>query len=87
MPDPKIVLAGIGLAAAAGIAYLATRTAGPVQMPAFTEQAGIGGHGRGCLHYPSSVAPNLAYTLAHGFAPTGEISDPQAMAQPGEEAW
>lgn len=84
MPDPRLVIAGTGLLAAAGVAWLATRTAGPVGMPAaFTEQH----DGRGCLHYPAMVAPNLAYTITHGFAPTGEIPDPQAAAQPAESAW
>lgn len=83
MPKPAHVLLAAALLAAAGVAYLATRTAGPVQMPAFTEQH----DGRGCLHYPATVAPNLAYTISHGFAPTGEIPDSQAAAQPAEKAW
>lgn len=80
---PAHVLLGIGLLAAGGIAYLATRTAGPVPMPAFTEMH----NGRGCLHYPPVVAPNLAYAITHGFAPPGVIADPVARAQPAEKAW
>lgn len=81
---PAHVLLSLALAAAGGVGYLATRTVGPLPMPAFTEEHD---GGRGCMHFPRMVAPNLAYAVTHGFAPSGEPLDPQAADMPAEEMW
>lgn len=94
------VLAVIGLAAAAGIAYLATRSAGPVPLTTYTElrQGTLMEHvvtEAGLItqpvyvphHYPQRVAPQIAAVIAHGYAPLYQIGDPQAAALPAEQAW
>lgn len=94
------VITGIGLGAAAAIAYLATRTAGPVQLTRYTEcrQGTIQPHlvteadlltapARTRHHYPVRVAPALVGVIANGFAPLYAPPDPQIAALPAEEAW
>lgn len=94
------VLAGIGLAAAGGIGYLATRSAGPVKLQQFVElrQGPLQEHlvtaeelqvspvftGH---HYPARVAPMVTACIHQGFAPHYQVPDPQAAALPAEVMW
>lgn len=94
------VVAGAGILAAAGIAYLATRSAGPVPMPAFTElrQGPLMEHlvtreqltaapvFMAC-HYPPRVAPGISQIVQHGYSPLWQVPDPSAAALPSEEMW
>lgn len=98
---PVYVLAGAGLAAAAAIAYTATRSAGPVRLPAFTETRAAGPLMEHLvsaeeLHtapvtvqhrYPGRVCPGITALISHGFSPLHAIPDPQVAALPAETAW
>jgi hypothetical protein len=98
--DPLHVAAGVGVLAAAGLAYAATRTAGPVSMPVFTElregplmehlvtreQLGTA-PAKARHHYPGQVAPAISAIVSKGFAPLYCLPDPQAAALPAEQAW
>lgn len=93
-------VAGIGLLAAAALAVAATRTTGPVKMPAYTElrtgplmehlvtEAGLATAPVMVQHYyPGRVAPSISNIVARGFAPLYQVPDPQAAALPAEQAW
>lgn len=94
---PGHALAGAGLVLAGGVAYLATRGAGPVALKQYTElRQGplqehlvtveeLGGAPEVLPHrYPSKVAPGLSACITHGFAPLYQLPDPQAAALPAE---
>jgi hypothetical protein len=94
---PKHALAGVGLLAAGGVAYLATRGAGPVQLKQFTElrQGPLQEHlitaeelgqvpERLPHRYPCKIAPGLSMTITQGFSPLYQLPDPQAAALPAE---
>jgi hypothetical protein len=97
---PAHVLAVLGLAAAGGVAYLATRSVGPVRMPAFSENR-VGGLAEHLVtdaelltapvytphYYPAGVMPAVSAVVAHGFAPGYRICDPQAAGLPAEKMW
>lgn len=93
------VIAVIGLLVAAGLAYAATRTTGPVPLPAFTElrSGPLMEHVISAEelltepvyvphHYPGRVAPHTFKAIRHGFAPLYALPDPQAAALPAEQA-
>lgn len=93
-------IALIGLGAAAAVAWLATRSAGPVQLTQYTEcrQGTIQEHlvtaaellgepARVRHHYPVRVAPAITNLVSHGFAPLYCPPDPQIAALPAEESW
>jgi hypothetical protein len=94
------VVSAAGLAAAAAIAWIATRSAGPVPMPAYTEQREgplmehlvtadelLEGTVFTGPRYPPRVAPAISSVISHGFAPLYQVPDPQAAALPAEEPW
>jgi hypothetical protein len=94
------VVSAAGLAVAAGIAWAATRTTGPVPMPAYTEQRPgplmehlitaeelLTAPVFTGVRYPPRVAPAITTIISHGFAPLWQIPDPQAAALPAEEPW
>jgi hypothetical protein len=93
-------LGAAALIVAAGIAYAATKTAGPVPMPKYTELR------PGPLfehlvteaelltqpvytpqHYPPRVGPQLSSAIAYGYVPLYQPADPQIAALPAEEPW
>lgn len=91
------IAAGVLAAAAAGIAYAATRTAGPVPMPKYTElRAGpLAEHlvteaellvppARSRIRYPAAPGPGITSAIAAGFAPLYRPPDPQVAALPAE---
>jgi hypothetical protein len=95
-----LVAGGIGLGVAVVLAYLATRSAGPVAMSQFTElrEGPLQEHlvtqeelgiipAKERMHYPPLVAPGLTKAIAQGFAPSFEIPDPQAACLPAEVMW
>lgn len=92
-----VILGGL---AAGALAYVATREAGPVPLPKFTEQRRgaleehlvtaeqLGYIPRGGrMHYPVRVGQGLTRVIRHGFrpAPSTASPDPQVMALPAEE--
>lgn len=98
--DTRHAVAGLGLLVAGGIAYLATRSAGPVQLTPFTElrEGPLQQHvvtTDGLLtqpvnvphHYPARVGPGITRVISQGFAPLWQIPDPQVAALPAEQAW
>ena len=98
---PAAAIAGVALLGAGVLAYLATRSAGPVPMPAFTEQRGGGPLMEHLIteaelisspvyvphHYPPRVAHGISQVVSHGFSPLYQAPDPQVAALPAEEAW
>lgn len=91
------LLGVVALGVAAGVAYVATRSTGPVKMAQFTESRlgplqehlvtleELGGVQAVHPHrYPSKIAPGLALCITHGFAPLYQLPDPQAAALPAE---
>jgi hypothetical protein len=94
--DGRHVGAAVALGAAAGLAFLATRSAGPIRIPTFSEDypgplmehlVTLEEYGpRAPLphRYPSKVAPGMTQVVAVGFAPMWQLPDPQAAALPAE---
>jgi hypothetical protein len=95
--DGRHVGGGLVLLVAAGVAYLATRSAGPVKMTQYTEsrqgplqehlvtEEELGGGVPLTPHrYPSRIAPGLDMCLTHGYAPLYQLADPVAAALPAE---
>lgn len=94
------VLAGVGLAAALGVGYLATRSAGPVKLEQFVElrtgplqehlvtaeelQVSPVFTGH---HYPTRVGPQVTACIHQGFALRYQIPNEQIMALPAEVMW
>ena len=96
----RCVLAGIGLLAAGGIAWMATRSVGPVPLTQYTEQrqGPLAEHlvtreelgyvpATSRMHYPARTAPGLTALIAQGFAPLYQLPDPVAASLPAEQAW
>lgn len=97
--DKRHVFAGAALLAAGAMAYIATRSAGPVRLTQFTEQREgplmehlvtleeINATGRAYLphRYPAKVAPGLNQLVAVGFAPMWQNPNPVAAALPAEQ--
>jgi hypothetical protein len=94
------VAAGVGVAAAAGLVYAASRTTGPVEFTQFTEmregpvmehlaQPGdlLGTPVFARHHYPQRVAPAITNIISKGFSVHYCIPDPQAAALPSEAVW
>lgn len=90
---PAHVLGGAGLLVAGLVAYLATRSAGPVAMSQYTElrtgplqehlvtEAELGAVPAAPRHhYPARVAPQLTRCIHHGFVPQYLPLDPQIRA-------
>ncbi len=89
-----------GIGTAALLAYLATRSAGPVPMTKYTElrnnplmehlvtreELGLA-PAKPRIAYPGKVAPGTAFAVYHGFAPVYYISDRQVMGMPAEQPW
>lgn len=92
---------GLGVLAVAGaLAYLATKSAGPIPMPKFTEsrQGPLMEHivtkeelglipADPRVHFPQRVAPGTAFCVKYGFSPLYQIPDATAAALPAEEMW
>jgi len=96
----RLVVLGFGLGLAGGVAYLATRAAGPVQLTQYTEQREgplmehlVTAAELGMIpatprhHYPARVAPGISALVEKGFAPLYQTCDPQVAARPAERAW
>jgi hypothetical protein len=94
------VVTGIGLGIAGIVAYLATRSAGPVQMTQYTEQREgplmehlVSREELGLIpaaermHYPTQVAPGITQCIIKGFAPLYQPPDVQAASLPAEQVW
>lgn len=94
------VLAAAGLLAAAGVAVLATRSAGPVKLSQFVElrEGPLQEHlvsreelGTSPVltphYYPARVGPSITTCIARGFSPAWQSGDPQADALPAEVMW
>jgi hypothetical protein len=98
---PWHIALGLGLSAAAAMAFGATRGVGSVKgMTKFTESRGGGLQehlvtkeelglvpAEPQMHYPAQVAPGLNMLITQGFAPLYQIPDPQIAALPAEQAW
>lgn len=94
-------LAVVGVIAAGGLFYAATRTTGPVPMPRFTETRSPGPLQEHLITaeeltaspvfvphaYPSRIAHGISQVVSYGFAPLYGIDDPQVAALPAEQAW
>lgn len=98
--DAKMALLIAGGAAAVGLAYLATRTAGPVKLAQFTElrEGPLQEHlvtkeelglipAPSKMSYPGQVAQHMSMCVQYGFAPLYQIPDAVAAALPAEAAW
>jgi hypothetical protein len=97
---PQHVVGGTALVIAAGIAYAATRTAGPVPPAKYTELLPgpmfehivteaelLTQPVRTRVHYPARVGPQISKVISQGFAPAYQPPDPQVAALPAEEPW
>jgi hypothetical protein len=96
----RMVILAAGLGLAGGVAYLATRAAGPVQLTQYTElrEGPLQEHlvtaaelgtipATARHHYPDRVAPGITQLVQKGFAPLYRPCDPQVAARPAERAW
>lgn len=79
------VILGIGLLGAGGLAYLASRSVGPIPIKPYTECAPADVFRLNRHSYPSQVAPGLQFALKNGLH--NPIQDSVAAAMPAEEAW
>ena len=100
MIRPPHVFAAAGALAALGIAYVATRSAGPVGLTQYTElrEGPLQEHLVSAAElaeqpvyvphsYPSRVGHGVSACISHGFAPLWQAPDPQAAALPSEAMW
>ena len=94
------VVAGLGIVAALGLAYLAAHNTGPVPQGKYSEDAAgplmehmiseaeqIVAPVLTQQRYPSRVAPSISNVIQKGYSPLYAIPDPQAAALPAEQAW
>lgn len=98
--DARHAAAVLALAAAAALAWAATRNTGPIPQARYSEDLA----GPLMEHmvseaeqitqpvltqhrYPRMVAPAISSVIQQGYTPLYQIPDPQVAALPAEQAW